>query len=94
MVSTPPIFARTVLAAVGFNHQLALGAGEVRDEWTDRFLPPEFEAAELPVAKARPQPLLRVGRVAPKPPRMGIDPADCRHGRSLEEEKPSPNPLP
>ena len=59
-----PVSARTgVLAAVDFNHETCLQAGEVDDVGTDRYLPPEPVARELAHPQASPEQALGVGHV-------------------------------
>ena len=88
------IALRTVLTAIGFDNKLAIDAGEVGDAVADRHLLSELEVAELAVAKVKPESPLGIGRFAAKPARMGVSPSDRCHRQGLEEETPSPNPLP
>ena len=44
-----------MLAAVEFDDEPGLGAGEISDEWSDGDLPLPFEAADLAIAQAGPK---------------------------------------
>ena len=83
-----------MLAPVSLHHEPASCTRKVRDVASNRLLPPELEPTKLATAKTRPKPPLGVREITPKPSRMGVDYANGRHNRGLEEEKPSPNPLP
>jgi hypothetical protein len=83
-----------VLAPVGFDDDFAVDAGEIGNEWSNCHLSPELESAELPIAKMIPEPTFGIGGLATEPLCVRIGPANCGHGFSLEEENPSPNPLP
>src|SRR5205823_694034 len=52
--------------AVHFNNDLTLDAGEVREEWSDRRLPPEFEFAQAPSAQPAPEDSFRRRGVFPQ----------------------------
>ena len=83
-----------VLTAIGFDDQLALDACEVSDEWSDRLLLPELEAAMAAIAEMMPETLLGIGFLAAQAAGMWVDLADRGHGTIVEEGRPSPNPLP
>ena len=83
-----------MLSPVSFDNQAAFRACEVGDAATDGFLPSKLESAELPIAEPRPQSAFGVGRLPTKSFRMRAYSSDRGHENGLEEEKPSPNPLP
>ena len=83
-----------MLSAISFDNQSAFNACEIRDAAPDGLLLAKLESTELPIAEARPQPTLCVRRLAPQAAGMRIHSANCRHNATVEEEKPSPNPLP
>lgn len=83
-----------MLSAISLDDQPALDTCEISDAAADRFLSSEFESAEPPIGEVMPKTTFRIGSLTPQPPRMRVDLADSRHGRFLEEGKPSPNPLP
>jgi hypothetical protein len=88
------VLLASMLPTIGFDDQSGLYAGKVGDERANRNLPAKFESAETVASQVMPQPPLGIGRIASQPARMRIRFPDRRHGCSLEEGRPSPNPLP
>jgi hypothetical protein len=83
-----------MLATVSLDDDATLDAREIGDEAPDCFLAPKLESAELAIPKAGPEPTLRIGRIASQSARVRAYLSNGRHRYGLEEEKPSPNPLP
>jgi hypothetical protein len=83
-----------VLPAISFDNQSTLRTGEVCYETPDGFLSAELESFELAISQVRPEPTLRVGELATQSARVRVYVSNGRHTYGLEEEKPSPNPLP
>jgi hypothetical protein len=52
-----------MLGTIELDDQVALETGEIDDKWTDRHLPAELGAPDLPVAETEPEQTLGVGHV-------------------------------
>jgi hypothetical protein len=91
---TTRVFIGIVLTAIGLDDQFRFTACEIRDVGSDRDLPPELEASDLPISEVAPKATLGVRRLSSQCQCIRIGSADRCHGDCLEEEKPSPNPLP
>jgi len=57
-----------VLPAIQLDDETPFGAREIGEESPDRMLPPEFPAAEVPIAQVTPQQSLGIGLTAPQVP--------------------------
>ena len=74
MIALPVFGVFRVLASVELDNQAPLTANKVDIVSADRLLPDEFEAAELPAAKACPQRELCRGEGAPQHSRtLGVE---------------------
>ena len=94
ILSSRAIGLVAMLPAIGFDNQSTLSTGEVGYAAPDCFLAAKLESADLAIAKVRPEPTLHVGRIASESARVRAYLSNGRHTYGLEEEKPSPNPLP
>jgi hypothetical protein len=78
-----------VLTTVEFDDQFAFDRTKVGDIFTDRMLPPKFDAIEPPVTQVQPQFSFRIGLCPTE--------VACKSfslGRIRQHRKPSPFPLP
>jgi len=83
----------SVLAAIGFNNQLALDTSKVGNERADCHLASEFETTEPTIPEAVPEASLRVGRIFSQRSRVWIGSADCRHARPRKEQTLTRSPI-
>jgi hypothetical protein len=60
-----------VLTAIDLDNERVVGANEIHDKVTQRDLAAEFQSEQAAVAQARPLPLLDLGLVCARAPRLG-----------------------
>jgi len=84
-----------MLATIEFDDQSPLHAQKIDNEWTDCCLTTKFEAIQLAIAKSGPELLFDIRRVTAQSRRVWADlTSDGLHPSIVQEERPSPNPLP
>jgi hypothetical protein len=83
-----------MLATIRFDDELGINAKKIGDVRSDRRLPTKLQPVQLPIAEVVPQTLFGVGRVLTQASGMRVGLTDRCHVGSIEEGRPSPNPLP